>query len=69
MTNRMSGIAVRQLLKDGLKNVSLLDGGMTAWEAAGFRPVNRSEATTAAPHPSASDRPVARLPQPCACDP
>ncbi|MGA2614695.1 MAG: rhodanese-like domain-containing protein [Spirochaetia bacterium] len=40
MTNRMSGIVVRQLLKDGFKNIYMLDGGMTAWKAAGFRLVN-----------------------------
>jgi len=68
MTSRMSGIAVRRLLKDGFKNVSMLDGGMTAWKAAGFKLVNRSEATTTAPSPSASEKPVTKLPQPCGCD-
>src|SRR5271157_3848731 len=28
MTNRMASVAVRQLLKDGFKNIYMLDGGM-----------------------------------------
>jgi rhodanese-related sulfurtransferase len=68
MTNRMSGIAVRRLLKEGFKNVYMLDGGMTAWKAAGFKLVNRSKATTTAPYPSESEKPVTKLPQPCGCD-
>ena len=68
MTNRMSGIAVRQLLKAGFKNLCVLDGGMTAWKAAGFKLVSRSEATLTAPFPSASDTPAAELPSPCGCD-
>lgn len=69
MTNRMSGIAVRQLLKEGFKNVYLLDGGMTAWQAAGFKLVNRSDATTTEPSPGASEKPVTKVPQPCGCGP
>ena len=67
LTNRMSGIAVRQLLKDGFKNVYMLDGGMTVWKAAGFGLINRGGAT-AVPHSSASEELDTKvLPQPCPC--
>ena len=67
MTNRMSGIAVRRLLKDGFRNIYMLDGGMTAWKAAGFKLVNRGDATTTAPYPNASENPATTVPQPCPC--
>jgi rhodanese-related sulfurtransferase len=67
MTNRMSGIAVRQLLKGGFKNIYVLDGGMTAWKAAGFKLINRNDTTKTAPYPSATENPVNPVPQPCPC--
>jgi len=51
LTNRMSGIAVRQLLKEGFKNIYMLDGGMTAWKAAGFNLFFRPATSTSPPCP------------------
>jgi rhodanese-related sulfurtransferase len=56
MTNRMSGIAVRQLLEDGFANIYMLDGEMTAWKAAGFTLLNRSDTTTVS-YLSGSEKP------------
>jgi rhodanese-related sulfurtransferase len=67
MTNRMASVAVRQLLKDGFKNIYMLDGGMTAWKAAAFKLINRGDTTARAPYPSASENPVTTVPQPCPC--
>jgi rhodanese-related sulfurtransferase len=41
MTGRTAGIALRHLLKQGFTNIYMLDGGMTAWKAAGFQLVGR----------------------------
>jgi rhodanese-related sulfurtransferase len=68
MTNRMSAITVRQLLKNGYKNVYLLDGGMKAWEASGFKLVIRVDTTTT-PYPNGYENPASKVPQPCPCGP
>jgi len=68
MTNRMSGIAVRQLLKDGFKNIYMLDGGMTAWKAAGFELVSRGDSPATPPYPNSSENPATSVPQPCPCE-
>jgi len=44
MTNGMSSIVVRQLVKAGFSNIYMLDGGMTAWKKAGFPLVDRRQA-------------------------
>lgn len=44
LTNRMSAIVAKQLVKAGFRNIYMLDGGMTAWRKAGFMLVNRSAA-------------------------
>ncbi len=67
MTNRMADIAVRNLLKDGFRNIFMLDGGITAWKAAGFKLVNRGGTPTTAPYPNASENSFATVPEPCPC--
>jgi len=42
LTNHMSGIAARDLVLAGYKNVYLVDGGMTAWREAGFELLDRT---------------------------
>ena len=37
MTNRMASVAVRQLLKDGFKNIYMLDGGNDGLESSGIQ--------------------------------
>jgi rhodanese-related sulfurtransferase len=44
LTNGMSSIVVRQLVKAGFENIYMLDGGMTAWKKAGFTLVDRRRA-------------------------
>jgi rhodanese-related sulfurtransferase len=41
LTNGMSSIVVRQLVRAGFDNIYMLDGGMTAWKKAGFALVDR----------------------------
>lgn len=36
LTNHMSAMAARDLVSMGYTNIYLLDGGMTAWQEAGF---------------------------------
>jgi rhodanese-related sulfurtransferase len=42
-SDRMSGIAARTLVKLGYTDVWNLDGGMTAWEAAGYPILEKEE--------------------------
>ena len=44
LTNGMSSIVVRRLVKAGFENIYMLDGGMTAWKNAGFTLVDRRQA-------------------------
>lgn len=44
LTNGMSSIVVRQLVKAGFGNIYMLDGGMTAWRKAGFTLLDRRQA-------------------------
>ena len=44
LTNGMSSIVVRQLVKAGFSNIYMLDGGMTAWKKAGFILADRRQA-------------------------
>jgi rhodanese-related sulfurtransferase len=67
LTSRMAGIAVRSLLKKGFTNISMLEGGMTAWKAAGFALVDRKASSGAAPYPSAAVNPFTTVPEPCGC--
>jgi len=46
LTNGMSSIVVRQLVKEGFGNIYMLDGGMTAWRKAGFPLLDRRAATS-----------------------
>jgi rhodanese-related sulfurtransferase len=64
--NRMSGIAVRELLKLGFTDVIVLDGGMNAWRVAGF-PLVRRDRPAAVPYPSASSGPAPAAPETCGC--
>lgn len=64
--NRMSGIAVRDLLKLGYTNVSMLDGGMTGWQKAGFALIHRDRPAPL-PYPSASVEPAPAVPETCGC--
>ena len=65
--NRMSRIAVRDLLKLGFTNVSVLDGGMNAWREAGLSLVRRDRPASV-PYPSASSGPPAPAsPETCGC--
>jgi rhodanese-related sulfurtransferase len=43
LSGRTSEIAARQLVLSGYTNVFLLDGGMNAWRAAGFKLIDRRE--------------------------
>jgi rhodanese-related sulfurtransferase len=40
-SGRMSSLAAKDLIKRGFANVSHLDGGMAAWQAAGYSIVDR----------------------------
>ena len=64
--NHMSRIAVRDLLRLGYTNVSLLDGGMDGWRAAGFTLVHRDRPAPL-PYPSASAEPSPAVPETCGC--
>jgi rhodanese-related sulfurtransferase len=64
--NRMSGIAVRELLKMGYTNLSMLDGGMNGWRAAGFPLIQRDRPPPVA-YPSASSEPAPAAPETCGC--
>jgi rhodanese-related sulfurtransferase len=64
--NRMSGIAVRDLLRRGYTNVSMLDGGMDGWQKAGFSLIHRDRPAPV-PYPSASAQPSPAVPETCGC--
>ena len=64
--NRMALLAVRELLTAGYTNVSMLDGGMQAWEKAKLTLLHRNSAPSV-PYPSASSEPSTAVPQPCPC--
>jgi rhodanese-related sulfurtransferase len=64
--NRMSRSAVRDLLKAGFTNVSVLDGGMDAWREAGFPLIHRDRPAPV-PYPSASKEPAPAVPETCGC--
>jgi rhodanese-related sulfurtransferase len=64
--NRMALIAVRELLAAGYTNVSILDGGMQAWERARMTILHRNLAPSV-PYPSASSDTPASVPEPCPC--
>jgi rhodanese-related sulfurtransferase len=64
--NRMSGIAVRDLLRSGFTNVSMLDGGMNSWREAGFPLINRDRPSPV-PYPSAAREPAPAVPETCGC--
>jgi rhodanese-related sulfurtransferase len=64
--NRMSGVAVRDLLRLGFTKVSVLDGGMTAWREAGFPLIHRDRPSPV-PYPRASTEPAPAVPETCGC--
>lgn len=43
---RLGEMVAKKLAHDGFKNVSFVEGGMTAWQAAGY-PIKQREVTDA----------------------